>query len=361
MTSAAVPNTLLTCPGSCWLGKLTTRTGLTVRSVSVQCAAANANDCAAWAVWSRCNVLSRHQIWALAKETFHEWSDDNVSRLAAALSYYALLSTAPLLLVLVALLGLVFGEEIAREHILQTMSSVVGPEGVAGIQTIARSAHTARAGTLGSILGLSIALFGASGLFVELQASMNAIWNVGPKPHPPVLAYLVDRIWSFAMVLGVAALLFGSLLSSALLTIIEEFFAQLLPGGGLVWQVIHAAVSFGIVSALFAVLFKMLPNVKLAWSDVWLGSSVTALLFVIGNLLLGIYLSKSGVTSSFGGAGSIVALTIWVYYSAQLVFLGAEFTQVYTRRHGSHASAALAAEAARAAGDTFSRPSPSGP
>jgi membrane protein len=306
-------------------------------------------------------VLSRHQIVVLTKETMREWSADHVSRLAAALSYYALLSTAPLLLVLVALLGLVFGEEIARDHVVNAMSSVVGSEGVAGIQTIARSAHTAQAGTLGSLIGLAIALFGASGLFVELQASMNTIWNVEPKPHPPLLAYLVERIWSFAMVLGVAVLLFGSLLSSALLTIVEEFFTPLLPGSALLWQVVHASVSFGVISLLFAVLFKLLPNVELQWSDVWLGSSLTALLFVIGNLLLGIYLGKSGVTSSFGGAGSIVALTIWVYYSAQLVFLGAEFTQVYTRRHGSHAGAAFAATGAAGAAHAASRPSLSGP
>jgi membrane protein len=309
----------------------------------------------------RCNVLSRPQIRLLIHETISEWSDDNVSRLAAALSYYALLSTAPLLLVLVALLGLVFGEEIAREHVVQGLSAVVGKQGIAGIETIAQSAHRAQAGPLGSLLGLAIALFGASGLFVELQASLNTIWDVPPKAYSGVLKYALDRAWSFVMVLSVAALLLCSLLSSAALAIVEEFFAHLLPGGGLFWQAVNSAVSLAVITLLFATVFKFIPNIAIRWRDVWLGSFVTALLFVVGNLLLGVYLGKSGVTSSFGGAGSIVALTIWVYYSAQLIFLGAEFTQVYTRRHGSHANGPIAdARAARSSG-AAQRPSLSGP
>jgi membrane protein len=313
-------------------------------------------------VCPRCYVLSRREILTLIEETISEWSKDNVSRLAAALSYYALLSTAPLLLVLVALLGLIFGEDIAREHVVQTLSSVVGRQGVAGIETIARSAHHANAGPIGSIIGLAVALFGASGLFVELQASLNTIWDVGPKQQQRVvLTYMLDRAWSFVMVLGVAVLLLCSLLSSAVLAIVGEFFAHVLPGGGLVWQFVNFGISLGIITLLFAFVFKTIPDIKIQWSDVWFGSFVTALLFVAGNLLLGVYLGKSAVTSSFGGAGSIVALTVWVYYSAQLVFLGAEFTHVYTRRHGSHASGPIAeARAARASG-AGARPSLSRP
>ncbi|HEX4354091.1 MAG TPA: YihY/virulence factor BrkB family protein [Polyangiales bacterium] len=281
-------------------------------------------------------MLARNQILPILKDTIREWSDDNVSRLAAALSYYALLSLAPLLLLMVALLGLIFGEDIAREHVVDAMSSVVGPQGMAAINTIAKSAHHTGTG-IGSIIGLGIALFGASGAFVELQASLNAIWNIPPKRSDKVwLRYVIDRAWSFVLVLGVAALLLCSLLSSAVLAIVGEFFEHELPGGGMVWQLMNSAISLGIITLLFAVVFKMLPDVKIRWSDVWLGSFVTALLFVLGNLLLGFYLGKSGVTSSYGGAGSIVALMIWVYYSTQLVFLGAELTQVYTQRVGSH-------------------------
>jgi membrane protein len=302
-------------------------------------------------------LLQPGKILALLKETFSEWSQDHASRLAAALSYYALLSLAPLLLVMVAVVGLLFGEEVARQDVVETMSSVVGPQGVDAIQTIAKSAHASHAGPIGSLIGFAIALFGASGAFVELQASLNTIWDVGPKRGRVVLSYLLERAWSFVMVLGVAMLLLCSLLSSAVLSIVGEFFEEVLPGGRVVWQGVNFGISLGIITLLFAIVFKMIPDAKIAWSDVWIGSFATGLLFVIGNLLLGIYLGKSGVTSSFGGAGSIVALMIWVYYSAQLVFLGAEFTQVYARRVGSQTGAGRPASS----GIRSSRPEPSAP
>jgi membrane protein len=288
-------------------------------------------------------VATRAQLWELLKQTASEWSDDNVSRLAAAFSYYALLSIAPLLLVMVAVVGLVLGEDEARTEVVHAMGSVVGPQGLATIETIAKSAHAFRIGSFGSVFGLMVALFGASSAFVELQAALNTIWDVPVKRERVVRSYIIERFWSFVMVVGVALLLLCSLFSSAVLAIVGEFFESVLPGGGAVWQVVNFTISLGLTTLLFALVFRVVPDVELKWSDVWLGAFATALLFVLGNLLLGIYLGKSGVTSAFGGAGSVVALMIWVYYSAQLVFLGAEFTQVYTREFGSQARARLAA------------------
>jgi membrane protein len=279
------------------------------------------------------------RIWAAVTETASEWSRDNVSRLAAALSFYALLSVAPLLLITVFVLGLVFGEETARVNVVNTIASVSGPQGAAALETLAKNAHGSHGGRLGSIVGIAVALFGASGVFVELQAALNTIWGVPSKQQQVVLSYIIERFWSFVMVLGVSVLLFASVISSAVLAVVGEFFESVLPGGGALWQVANIGISLGILTLLFAVVFKVIPEAPIRWTDVWLGSFITALLFVIGNLLLGVYLGKSGVTSSFGGAGSIVAFVIWVYYSAQIVFLGAEFTEVYARYFGSRRTA----------------------
>jgi membrane protein len=288
-------------------------------------------------------VITPAKVWTALKETTSDWSDDNASRLAAALSYYALLSLAPLLLIIVAITGIVLGEDEARAQVVRALGGVVGPQGLAAIETLAQSAHALQIGSFGSLFGLVIALFGASSAFVELQASLNTIWDVPQKRNQVVRSYVIERFWSFVMVLGVAALLLCSLFSSALLAIIGELFEHLLPGGGPVWQVVNFLISLTLTSLLFSVVYRVIPDVEIRWSDVWIGALGTAVLFVCGNLLLGIYLGKSGVTSAFGGAGSVVALMIWVYYSSQLVFLGAEFTQVYTRLFGSQARARLAA------------------
>ena len=279
-------------------------------------------------------MLKPREIKSLLQETAAEWSNHNASRLSAALAFYALLSLAPLLLVIVLVMGFFFGEDGGRERAVRALASVVGPQGSAAIETLAQSAHQAD-GTLGSVLAVLVAFFGASGVFVELQQSLNTIWNVPETRGKVVRRYAVGRFWSFVMVLGVAALLVGSVISSTVLTIVGEFFEDLLPGGHTMWQLVNFGISLGIISTLFAVVFRTLPDTRILWSDVWLGSLLTGVLFVLGNFFLSIYLGKSGVTSSFGGAGSIVALVLWVYYSTQIIFLGAEFTQVYARHHGS--------------------------
>lgn len=275
------------------------------------------------------------EIWPTLKETAVDWNDDNAAHLAAALAYYTLLSVAPIVVLAIAIAGLVFGQEAARGQISSEIGTVVGAQAGEAIQAIAKSARSPTTGILSSIIGVVVLLFGASGVFGELQAALNTIWKVAPKPGRGVLGVVKDRFFSFTMVVGVGFLLLVSLLLSAALAAAGKFFGSALPGGESLWFVINFAVSFGVVTALFALIFKIVPDAEIRWHDVWIGATATALLFTLGKMLLGFYLGRPGVTSSYGAAGSIVALVVWVYYSSQILFLGAEFTQVYARRCGS--------------------------
>ena len=273
-------------------------------------------------------------IWPILKETGTDWNDDNASRLAAALACYTLLSIAPLVVLSVAVAGLAFGEEAARGQIVGQIGAVVGNEAGSAVQAIAASAKEPAAGILSTIIGLAVLLFGASGVFNELQNALNAIWEVEAKPNEGIRGFIRHRFFSFAMVLVVAFLLLVSLVVNAALAATGKFFEQYLPGGEFVWQVVNFIVTLGVTTVLFALIFKKIPDVLMRWRDAWIGGLFTAVLFTIGKLLLALYIGKSGTTSSFGVAGSLVALVLWVYYSSQILFLGAEFTQVYSRRFG---------------------------
>jgi membrane protein len=273
--------------------------------------------------------------WATVKETASDWSDDNASRLAAALAYYSLLSLAPLLVIVIAVAGLFYGPDAARGKIAGELGAVVGGEAALGIQSVAASARSQTGGVISTIVGVVTLFVGASGVFGELQSSLNTIWEVKPKPGRGVLGQLKDRFLSFTMVLGVAFLLLVSLVLSALLSALGTSVAGALPGGEGIWQVVTFLATFSLVTTLFALIFKYVPDARIQWRDVWLGAAVTALLFTIGKFLLGLYLGKAAPGSSYGAAGSIIALVVWVYYAAQILFLGAEFTQVQARRQGA--------------------------
>lgn len=270
----------------------------------------------------------------MAKETAKEWSDDDASRLAAALAFYTLLSLAPLLVIIVAIAGMALGQDAARGKLTAELAGVVGREAAKGIEAVLASAKSPTGGLVGSVVGGVVLLVGASGVFGELQFALNRIWEVKAKPGRGILGEVKDRFFSFTMVLGVAFLLLVSLVLSAMLSAIGRSFTDLLPGGEIVWQVVNFGASFAMVTALFALIFKYVPDVTIRWSDVWLGAAVTALLFTVGKSLLGIYLGKASFGSSYGAAGSLVVLVVWVYYSAQILFLGAEFTQVRARHRG---------------------------
>jgi membrane protein len=272
----------------------------------------------------------------MVKQTGGDFVDDEGPRLAAALAYYSLLSIAPLLVLAVSVAGLALDEEAARGSIATELASVVGPDAASAIQTIVQHAKAPTSGLVGSAFGIVVLLFGASGVFGELQSALNTIWEVAPKPGRGLMGLVKDRLFSFAMVMGVAFLLLVSMVMSAALAAIGSFFENTLPGGEPVWQLVNFAISLGVVTALFALLFKTVPDAVVRWHDVWIGAFVTALLFSLGKFLIGVYLGKSGISSTYGAAGSVVLFVVWVYYSAIIMLIGAEFTQVYAQRFGAN-------------------------
>nr|WP_242038415.1 YihY/virulence factor BrkB family protein [Chroococcidiopsis sp. [FACHB-1243]] len=269
------------------------------------------------------------------RETFTEWNEDKASRLAAALAYYTVFSLAPMLIIAIAIAGAVFGEEAARGEIVTQIQGLVGRDGAKFIETAIEGASKPQAGTIASLISIAVLLFGASGLFAQLQDSLNTIWEVQPKPGRGLIGILRDRFLSFTMVLGVGFLLLVSLVLSAGLSGLVNFLGSLLPGIGALLQLANFVLSFAVTTLLFGLIYKVLPDVKIAWSDVWSGAIVTSLLFSIGRFALGLYLGNSSFGSTYGAAGSVVIILVWVYYAAQILFFGAEFTQVYARRYGS--------------------------
>ncbi|HKP64450.1 MAG TPA: YihY/virulence factor BrkB family protein [Polyangiales bacterium] len=280
-------------------------------------------------------VMRLTDIASVLKATVVEWIDDNAARVAASLAFYTLLSMAPMVILSIAIAGVALGEESARAQILQHAGSFIGPEAAGALDAVVASASKSQSGVVSTIVGLVVLLVGASGVFGELQYALDTIWGVKPKPRRGVMGIIKERLFSFSMVIGVAFVLLVSLVVSAVLSALGSYMADALPGGALLWQAINLAASLGVITVLFALIFKVVPDVEMRWRDVWVGSFVTAALFNVGKYALGFYLGRSTVASSYGAAGSVVALVVWVYYSSQLVFLGAEFTQVFARRFGA--------------------------
>ena len=271
---------------------------------------------------------------SLLKAAATGWMDANAARVAAALAYYTLLSMAPLVVLCIAIAGFVFGETAAREHLIQQVGMLIGPQGAEALKAVVKNAHQSTSGGISSIVSIAVLLFGASAVFGELQDALNTIWGVKPKPGRPILQIVRERLFSFSMVIGLAFLLLVSLVMSTVVTALGTFMSEKLPGGEALWFILNLALSLGVNTLLFAAIFKVVPDVEVRWRDVWIGALFTAVLFSLGKQLLAWYLGTSTVASSYGAAGSVVALVVWVYYSAQLVFLGAEFTQAYARRFG---------------------------
>lgn len=272
----------------------------------------------------------------LLKETVQEWNQDKVPLYAAALAYYTVFSLAPLLLIAITIAGTVFGEEAAQGELVRQMQGMVGREGAEAIQTmIANTQKPGSGGVVASTIGVVTLLLGASGVFGQLQESLNAMWEVKPKPNQGWKSFLQSRFLSFAMVLVIGFLLLVSLILSAVLAGVGNFFGGLIPGYAAIGQVLNFVISFIVITVLFAAIYKFLPDVKVPWRNLWVGSAVTAFLFSIGKYLIGLYLGNSGVSSTYGAAGSIVVLLVWVFYSAQILLIGAEFTQVYSKYRGT--------------------------
>ncbi len=274
----------------------------------------------------------------MLKESFKEWKEDDALQLGAALAYYTIFSIAPLLLIVIAVAGLVWGQEAAQGQIYSQFDNLVGAQGAAALQTMVGNAANLgdKTGILATVIAAVTVLFGATGVFAQLQSALNKIWNVEPKPDRGIMGFIMTRIASFGMILGIGFLLLVSLVVSAGLAAVDSYMSGLIPGAESVFQVIHFVIAFGVVTLLFAMIYRFLPDVKIAWRDVWIGAAITALLFTVGKFLIGLYLGHSSAASVFGAAGSLVVVLLWIYYSTQILFFGAEITQVYARRYGSN-------------------------
>lgn len=279
--------------------------------------------------------MSRKTLLDILKRTGEAWVADKASRLAAALAFYTLLSVAPLLVLLVSMLGLFYGDEAARGEVASQLAAGLGDEASRGIEDLIAEARVPTHGLLGTIIGVVVLLFGASGVFRELQESLNTVWEIEPKKGRGVLGVIKDRFFSFTMVLGVGFLLLVSLVISTVLSALGSSITPDAPALSVLFQILNALVSFAFVTVLFALMYRVIPDVRIAWRDVFTGAAVTALLFTLGKFLLGLYLGRASVSSPYGAAGSLVVFILWVYYSAQILFLGAEFTQVYATTLGS--------------------------
>ncbi len=277
------------------------------------------------------------ELWRLLKETYSEWSRHEAPRLGAALAYYTILAMAPLLIVVIAVIGLAFGHEAARGQIVGQISGLVGPAGARAVQTIVANAKTPSSGIIATIIGVVTLFVGASGVFVELQGALNKIWDVPPKQDESIWQMVRARFLSFGMVLAVGFVLLVSLVISAGLAATGAYFAEFLPVPAWVLQLANSLVSLGVFAFLFAMIYRVLPDQTIAWKDTLFGAVVTAVLFTVGKFLIGLYLGQASFVSSYGAAGSLVIVLVWVYYSAQVFFLGAEFTHVFAHRHGSRA------------------------
>jgi len=274
-------------------------------------------------------------LWIVLKRALAGWWNDNVPHLGAALSYYTLFSLAPILIVAIAIAGLVFGAEAVRGEVVGQIDALVGHEGAIAVQAMLEGAARPSSSVPATILGVVTFFVGATGAFLELQTALNAIWRVKPKASTSFLRTLmIDRLISFGLVVGVGFLLLTSLLVSAGLAALHTYMGETFPGGAGLWEAVNVMVSLAVISVLFAMVFKVLPDVELAWGDVWVGGLVTAGLFTIGKFMIGLYLGTSAFASSYGAAGSVIVLLVWVYYSAQIILLGAEFTREYVKEFG---------------------------
>jgi membrane protein len=279
--------------------------------------------------------MTPRAVWAITKRAVAGWWNDNVPRLGASLSYYTLFALAPVLIIAIAIAGVFFGPEAVRGEVVSQIRGLMGEDGARAVQAMLEGAAKPSDSRVATAVGLLTFFIGATGAFLELQTALNGIWRVKPKESEKWWRALVmQRLISFGLVIAVGFLLLVSLVVSAGLSALNRYMGAAFPEMAEVWTAINMLVSFGVVTLLFALVYRVLPDVKLGWRDVWLGAVVTAGLFTIGKSLIGLYLGTSGVASTYGAAGSVIVLLIWVYYSAQIVLLGAEFTRAWVEYQG---------------------------
>lgn len=276
-------------------------------------------------------------IWPILRQTFSAWNEHEAPRLGAALAFYTILSLAPLVILVIAIVALVFGHSTAQDQLLGQVESLIGRQGADAVKGMIEHAQEPASGTFASIIGVITLLFGASGVFGELRSALNRMWGVKPQSDGGVWGTIKQRFLSFGMVLAVGFLLLVSLVISAALAVPGKFLGGFLAMPEFVLSAINLVVSLAGTTVLFALIFRYVPGTRLAWKAVWIGAAVTAFLFTIGKFLIGLYLGKAAVGSAYGAAGSLIVVIVWVYYSAMIFLFGAEFTHV--RESGGHSQA----------------------
>jgi membrane protein len=279
--------------------------------------------------------MTPDRLWTVLKEALAGWWNDDVPRMGAALAFYTLFALAPILIVAIAVGGMAFGTEAVRGEIVGQIEGLVGRDGAQAVQAMLEGAAKSSSSIPAMIIGVITFFLGATGAFLELQADLDTIWRVKPRSRGNFLRdLLMQRMISFGLVLGFAFLLLTSLVVSAALAAVHIYMGNAFPGVAVLWEAVNVVVSLGVITLLFAMIYKVLPDVKLAWVDVWVGALVTAVLFTVGKFLIGLYLGTSSFASTYGAAGSVIVVLVWVYYSSQIILLGAEFTRAYVEQFG---------------------------
>lgn len=275
------------------------------------------------------------KIGQLLKETFKEWQADKASRIAAALAYYTVFSISPLLVIAVAIAGTIFGGQEAQAEITSRLTELVGQDAAKPILQGLNNMSQPKTIGFASLISIGVLILGASGIFAQLQDALNTVWKVKPQPGQGLLPFLRKRLSSFLMVLAIGLLLIVSLVLSAIIATLDRLQTDSIPGSAILWENLDFIASFGVLTFMFCLMFKYVPDVKIAWKDVFVGSIITTLLFLFGKFLLGVYINRGSLGSAYGAAGSLIIFLAWVYYTAQIILFGAEFTQVYARMYGS--------------------------
>lgn len=280
--------------------------------------------------------LRSQQIWLLISQAFSGWQDDYAQSMGAALAYYTMFSIAPLLLIVISIAGLVFGEDAARGEIAGQLQRLLGDQGAILVQALVQSVNKPSEGVWTTIVGVVLVLIGATSVFNELQNALDRIWRVTKRAEIGGFLYaLQGRLLSFGMILGVGFVLMVSLIFSAGLSALGKLWTPIFNDWEIAAHIVNVCMNFILATGMFALIFKIMPRVRIEWSEVWIGAGITAILFTLGQFLIGLYIGTSGITSSFGAAGSLVALLVWVYYSAQVFLMGAELTKAYSYIFGS--------------------------
>ena len=274
-----------------------------------------------------------HSWWPLLVQAYNAWSEDRVLRFSAALAYYAIFSMAPLVIIAVSAAGLFFGEQAARGEIFQQIERLIGPKAAIEIQAIIQASSDKPKSALATLIGLGTLIIGASGVFAQLKDALNAIWGVRLKKNAGITSMIKDYVLSFSIVLAIGFLLIISLLFSAALQAMTTYMKGIMPLPSFAAPLAELT-SFALLTVLFALIYKVLPDVEIGWRDVWTGAVFTSIFFAIGKFLIGLYLGTSSVASSFGAAGALILILTWVYYSTTIFLFGAEFTKVYAREYG---------------------------